>query len=84
MTIVKTAVSIESELFKKAEDAAEKLNISRSRLFQLALANYISQYENLSILDRLNSVYSEKISEHEQDFQKLMKTYHEKHLEDKW
>jgi metal-responsive CopG/Arc/MetJ family transcriptional regulator len=84
MTIVKTAVSIESELFKKAEDAAEKLNISRSRLFQLALENYISQYENLSILDRLNSVYSEKISEHEQDFQKLMKTYHEKHLEDKW
>jgi len=84
MTIVKTAVSIESELFKKAEDAAEKLNISRSRLFQLALENYISQYENLSILDRLNSVYSGKISEDEQDFQKLMKTYHEKHLEDKW
>ena len=84
MTIVKTAVSMESELFKKAEDTAEKLNISRSRLFQLALENYISQYENISILDRLNSVYSEKISEHEQDFQKLMKTYHEKHLEDKW
>jgi metal-responsive CopG/Arc/MetJ family transcriptional regulator len=84
MTIVKTAVSIESELFKKAEDTAEKLNISRSRLFQLALENYIRQYENLSILDKLNSVYSEKISEHEQDFQKLMKTYHEKHLEDKW
>ena len=84
MTIVKTAISLESELFKKAEKAAEKLNISRSRLFQLALENYINQYENLSILDRLNSVYSEKISEHEQDFQKLMKTYHGKHQEDKW
>ena len=84
MTIVKTAISMESELFKKAEDTAEKLNISRSRLFQLALENFIRQFENHSILDRLNSVYSEKISEHEQDFQKLMKTYHEKHLEDKW
>lgn len=84
MTTVKTAVSIESELFKKAEDTAEKLNISRSRLFKLALENYISQYENLSILDRLNSVYSGKISEQEQDFQKLMKTYREKHQEDKW
>jgi metal-responsive CopG/Arc/MetJ family transcriptional regulator len=84
MTIIKTAVSLERELFIKAEEAAEKLNISRSRFFQLALENYIRQYENLSIFNKLNDLYSDKISEPEQVFQKQMKIYNKKHLEDKW
>ena len=84
MTIIKTGVSIERELFKKAEETAAKLNISRSRFFQFALENYIKQYENLNILNKLNSVYADKISDEEKNFQKLMKTYHKNHLEDKW
>ncbi len=84
MAIIKTGVSMEIELFEKAEETAAKLNISRSRFFQLALGNYIRQYENLEILNKLNSAYADNIPEQEQDFQKLMKTYYKKHLEDKW
>lgn len=84
MSIIKTGVSIERELFKKAEETAATLNVSRSRFFQLALENYISRFENLSILKKLNSVYAYKISEDEKDFQKLMKNYLRKHPGDKW
>lgn len=84
MTNIKTAVSIERELFKKAEEAASKLNISRSRFFQIALENYIGHLENFSIFSKLNQVYSNKVSEKEQDFQAIMKSYNKKHLEDNW
>jgi len=84
MTNIKTGISIDSELFKKAEKTAAKLNVTRSRFFQLALENYIRQYENLSILNKLNSLYADKVSEQEHNFQKLMKSYLKKHMEDEW
>ena len=84
MPIIKTGISIERELFKKAEETAAKLNVSRSKLFQLALENYIRQFENYALLESLNISYSGNISEEEHDFQKLMKTYIKNHLEDRW
>ena len=84
MAIIKTAVSIESGLFKKAEKAAQNLKVSRSRLFALALENYITQLENLLILKKINSVYSDTADRQEQDFKNIMKTYHTNHQGDNW
>jgi metal-responsive CopG/Arc/MetJ family transcriptional regulator len=71
MAIIKTAVSIEIGLFEKAEKAAQNLNVSRSRLFALALENYITQLENLLILKKINSVYPDTADRQEQDFKIL-------------
>jgi metal-responsive CopG/Arc/MetJ family transcriptional regulator len=38
---VKTAVSIPDDLFRKAEKAAKKRNLSRSKLYALALRFYL-------------------------------------------
>jgi metal-responsive CopG/Arc/MetJ family transcriptional regulator len=84
MAIIKTAVSIESGLFKKAEKAAQNLKVSRSRLFALALENYITQLENLLILKKINSVYPDTADRQEQDFKNIMKTYHINHQGDNW
>jgi len=84
MTNIKTAVSIERELFKKAEEAAARMNISRSSFFQMALENYIGYLENLNIFNKLNNVYSDKVSEQQKDTQQIMKSYHTRHLEDTW
>ncbi len=84
MPIIKTGISIEIELFKKAEETAAKLNVSRSKLFQLALENYIKQFENYALLESLNISFSGNISEEEHDFHKLMKNYIKNHLEDRW
>jgi metal-responsive CopG/Arc/MetJ family transcriptional regulator len=84
MPIIKTGISIEKELFIKAEETAAKLNVSRSRFFQLALENYMLQIESMSIFNRLNKVYSGQVSEDEQNLQKIMKDYLKNHREDDW
>jgi len=82
MSLVKTGISINKKLFERSEEIASKLEISRSKLYQLALENYIMQYENRQILEKINNAYSDEITIEEQNFQILMKNYYKKVLED--
>jgi metal-responsive CopG/Arc/MetJ family transcriptional regulator len=84
MPFVKTGLSIDKQLFKKADEIALKLDISRSKLYQLALEDYIRQYENNQILEKINSTYSDKTTSEENKFQNRMKIYHKKTMENKW
>ena len=59
MTTIKTAVSIEETLFRRAEKAAEALAISRSGLISLALESYLARYEADQITAKLNEVYAD-------------------------
>ena len=58
METFKTAVSIRKLLFEQADELARKMNVSRSRLFGLALEEYIRRRENQDLLRELNAVYS--------------------------
>ncbi len=53
MTIVKTAISIQKNLFQKAEAIAKEMKISRSRLV-LAVEDYIRRYQNKLLLEEIN------------------------------
>jgi hypothetical protein len=59
MPAVKTAISIQESLFDQVNDLAEELQIPRSRLFTLAVEEFIKRHENRSILETLNEVYGE-------------------------
>ncbi len=54
---MKTAISIDERLFKKAENLSSKLNVSRSQLFVQALEYLIDKSETLEIIQKLNAVY---------------------------
>jgi len=54
MTIVKTAISIQKNLFQKAEEIAKEMKISRSRLFVLAVEDFIRRYQNKLLLEEIN------------------------------
>jgi metal-responsive CopG/Arc/MetJ family transcriptional regulator len=56
---MKTAVSLPDELFRKAEIAAKKLNISRSQFYAQALTSFLGQNSSESITEQLNQVYSD-------------------------
>jgi metal-responsive CopG/Arc/MetJ family transcriptional regulator len=58
MAIVKTAISVDEKLFKEAHRMARKLGIPRSRLFSMALEEYMRQEENKVLLQRLNQAYA--------------------------
>lgn len=58
MATVKTAISLDADLFREAQHAARKLGIPRSRLFSFALRDFLAQQENQLLLERLNAVYA--------------------------
>jgi len=53
MENVKTAVSIQKSLFEQAKDLARKMKVSRSRLFVLALEDYIRRQQNRELLAQI-------------------------------
>ena len=55
---MKTAISIPDELFEAAEALAEKLEMSRSRLIAVALAEYVARHRAGRVTERLDAVYS--------------------------
>ena len=54
---MKTAISISDTLFEKAEKTARYLGIPRSKLYVIALEEYISRNNGEMITKKLNEVY---------------------------
>lgn len=54
---MKTAISLPDILFEKAETTAKKLGISRSRLFSLAIEEFIQNYNPGEVTKKLNQIY---------------------------
>ena len=57
---MKTAVSLPDKLFDRAEVAAKKLRVSRSRLYATAIADFLERQRSSDITRRLNEVYSRR------------------------
>ncbi len=70
---VKTAISIDNELFKKVNKIAQDLQVSRSRVFTLAVLDFIKKQENISLLAQLNEAYQEQPTEEEENIIKSMR-----------
>jgi metal-responsive CopG/Arc/MetJ family transcriptional regulator len=60
MAFMKTAISIDENLFRKAEKLSSKLQVSRSQLFAQALEYLLERSETLEVIQRLNEVYGQK------------------------
>jgi len=63
---MKTAISLSNDLFEKAEKTAQYMGIPRSRLYVIALEEYIAKHNGEMITQKLNEVYS-KIEQSEFD-----------------
>ncbi|MHC1759600.1 MAG: CopG family transcriptional regulator [Negativicutes bacterium] len=57
MAVLKTAISLEADLFRRTDLMARARNVSRSQFVAEALEKYIAQQEEEKILAQLNSVY---------------------------
>jgi metal-responsive CopG/Arc/MetJ family transcriptional regulator len=84
MANVKTAVSVQKSLFDQGEALAKKLHISRSRLFNLALADYIERYQNQALLEEINLAYPDEPDSADRDRLKKMRKHYRKMVEDEW
>ena len=55
--ILKTAVSIPEEIFRRAEETARRLGMNRSQLVSAALADFLAKHGEDRITEKLNEVY---------------------------
>ncbi len=56
---MKTAISIPDELFAAAEQAAERLGMSRSELYRRALREFLDEHDVRSVTEALDAVYAD-------------------------
>lgn len=59
MATVKTAISLDERLFQEASAVARELHLPRSRLFVLALTEYLQRRQRQRLLDQINAVYGD-------------------------
>ena len=56
---MKTAISIQDEIFEAAERVAAEMGISRSELYSKAVELFVSRHAGERITERLDAVYGE-------------------------
>ncbi len=56
---VKTAISLQEDLFKKVNMLASELHVSRSKLFVMAVQDFIKKEENKNLLSQINNAFSD-------------------------
>ena len=61
---MKTAISLSDRLYEKAEKTASYMGIPRSKLFSLAVEEFIEKHNGQMITEKINEVY-EKIDQTE-------------------
>jgi len=84
MSYVKTAISIQEPLLREVEALARQMDIPKSRLFVMAVEEFIQQHRNRQLLGQLNQVYADAPDPAEQVFLSRMKTKHRHLMEEQW
>lgn len=85
MSNVKTSVSIEKALFEQAEKLAKRMQVSRSRLYSLALEMFLEKYESQQILQQLNRLYEENpLTAEEKQLLEAMRHQQRRVVEEEW
>ena len=57
---MKTAISIQDDLFDAAEETARRLRISRSELYARAIHEFLTRHSGKNVTERLNRLYSDE------------------------
>lgn len=84
MESIRIAISIDKALFVRANALARKLKVSRSRLFVIALEDFIREQENRELLEKINAVYENEPDEPEKILRRKSRKSHRRLIEGQW
>ncbi|MBI3976986.1 MAG: hypothetical protein HY331_02260 [Chloroflexi bacterium] len=84
MANIKTAISLRQPLFERVEALAQEMGISRSRLFALAVEDFIRRHQSQQLLERINAAYEEATDSNEQALRRQMRRPHRQIVEGEW
>lgn len=81
---IKTAISIDEPLFEQVDNLAHELNTSRSRIFALAVTEFIQRHKNQKLLEAINAAYADVPEVKEESLRSMMSSKHLKMVKDQW
>ena len=84
MPNVKTAISIQQGLFDQAESLARKMKVSRSRLFGLALQDFLRRQENRAMLSQIDAAYADEPDPTERTLRRKVRRSHRRLVAGQW
>ena len=83
MANVKTAISIEAPILEQVDMLAKDLNVSRSRVFAIAVQEFIQRHRNIKLLEALNEAYDD-VPDSESRLLSEMRPRHYRMVKDQW
>jgi metal-responsive CopG/Arc/MetJ family transcriptional regulator len=84
MQAIKTAISIEKNLFDQAEKMARTMKVSRSKLFVIALQDFIEHQKNKELLAQINAAYADEPDATEKVLRAKARRQHRRIVEGEW
>ena len=84
MANTKTAISIDKSLFEEVETLAKELEISRSRVFALAVQDFIQQHKNEKLLDAINRAYNDHPDVEDKRYTNRVRSKHRDLVKEQW
>ena len=85
MTNVKTAISLPESLFARVEKLAREMKVSRSRVFVLALENFVRDDQDRMLFEKINQAYqAAPQTDAEQVQLKNIRRQHRRIVEGEW
>jgi len=85
MSHVKTAVSIDESVYKEAERIAHKTHVSRSRLFETAVKEWVKKENKKLLIERINTAIKKDAPDAEDRHEKgVMKKYQYNLVRGEW
>ena len=84
MEYIKTAISVQKSLFEKADSLAHQMKVPRSRLFVMAMEEYIKRQENRELFEKFNAAYADEPDPAEKMYLDKTRKLHRKMVDGEW
>jgi metal-responsive CopG/Arc/MetJ family transcriptional regulator len=84
MAVIKTAISIDESLFEQIRKLSEEIKLSRYQIFSQAVKYFIDKKNNLELVRKINTAYSDILDEEERDRLKKSKRKYKEILKEEW
>ena len=84
MAQVKTAVSLDKSLYEQIDALARKIKAPRSRLFAMALEDFLRRHENEQLLRAINRACRDEPDQGRQILRQGMRRLHRRIVEGEW
>jgi hypothetical protein len=81
---MKTAISIDGGLLQEADETARRMGLSRSRLFALAVGDFLQRQRREQMLLQLNEVYANGVEPAERRLLKGIKAKVRRTVKERW